>query len=85
MSFPAKSSVCSDKPLAGQHFVVLHSPLISILIDTVMGIPLGYFAISLGQLFKDHRILLAAAFYVGLYFAVSVFQFFTSFVPSIIL
>lgn len=65
--------------LAGQHFVVLALSLISILIDTVMGILLGYFAISLGQLFKDHRILLAVAFYVGLYFAVSVFQFFTSF------
>lgn len=52
--------------------------ILSGLIDTVAGILLTYFAISLGQLFREHRILLAVAFYIGIYFVISIFQMISS-------
>lgn len=42
--------------------------------EMIMGILLAYFAISLGQLFKDHRIVLAIVFYIGIYFVIGTVQ-----------
>ena len=55
----------------------------SIFINTVLGILLSYFAISLGQLFKDHRVLLAVAFYVGLNFVLGIIQTMTSITSTV--
>lgn len=52
--------------------------ILSGLIDTVMGILLTYFAISLGQLFREYRLLLAVAFYIGIHFVISIFQMISS-------
>ncbi|MBY5034986.1 hypothetical protein K6V78_07965 [Streptococcus gallolyticus] len=38
--------------------------------EMILGILLAYFAISLGQLFKDHRTLLAIGFYLGIQFVI---------------
>ena len=83
MSFLLNQVSVQINLLAGQHFIVLALSLISILIDTVMGILLGYFAISLGQLFKDHRVLLAVAFYVGLNFVLGIIQTMTSITSTV--
>lgn len=52
---------------------------ISMFISTLLSVLVGYFAISLGQLFRDHRILIAIAFFIGLQFVVGIIQSFTSF------
>lgn len=49
--------------------------LFSNFVSTTMSILVGYFAISLGQLFRDHRILLAIAFFIGLQFVVGIIQY----------
>ena len=66
------------KILWSQHYLDGLIFFFSIFVDTVLGILLGYFAISLGQLFKDHRILLAIVFYVGLYFVLGIIQTMTT-------
>ena len=47
---------------------------LSSLISSISGIFLTYLAISLGQLFKDHRVLMAVVFYIGINFAIGVFE-----------
>ncbi|MBF0776790.1 hypothetical protein BVE84_04685 [Streptococcus azizii] len=48
---------------------------VGLIADTVNSILLIYFAISLGQLFKDHRTLLAIVFYFAINFAQGIFSF----------
>ncbi|MGT2950058.1 hypothetical protein BU202_03085 [Streptococcus cuniculi] len=54
------------KELTGLNFFIYYGFLL--MISTVHSILLIYFAISLGQLFKDHRTLLAVVFYFGINF-----------------
>ncbi|MBF0778824.1 ABC transporter permease [Streptococcus cuniculi] len=49
--------------------------IISLIVGTVNSILLIYFAISLGQLFKDHRTLLAVVFYFAINFVEGILSF----------
>lgn len=49
--------------------------IIALIVGTVNSVLLIYFAISLGQLFKDHRTLLAVVFYFAINFAESILSF----------
>ncbi|MBF0786464.1 MULTISPECIES: hypothetical protein [unclassified Streptococcus] len=49
--------------------------IIMLIVDTIKSVLLIYCAISLGQLFKDHRTLLAVVFYFAIKFAESIFSF----------
>ncbi|HFU3799736.1 TPA: ABC transporter permease [Streptococcus suis] len=52
---------------------VLIAHLFYALIESTMGILLIYFSISVGQLFKDHRLLFAILTYIGISIVVGVF------------
>lgn len=60
--------------LATSDFTILLQIFFSGLISSISGILLTYLAISLGQLFKDHRVLMAVIFYFGINFAIGVFE-----------
>lgn len=60
--------------LATSDFSILLQILFGGLVSSISGILLTYLAISLGQLFKDHRILMAVVFYFGISFAIGVFE-----------
>lgn len=62
------------KALATADLGYLVQFFLSYLIGSISGIFLTYLAISLGQLFKDHRILMAIVFYIGINFAIGVFE-----------
>lgn len=53
--------------------------VISYFTEMVMGILLAYFAISLGQLFRDHRTLLAIVFYFAIQFVLGIISFIYTF------
>ena len=55
-------------------FRVLIQFLFNALVQMISGILLTYLSISLGQLFKDHRILMAILFYFGINFAIGIFE-----------
>lgn len=57
----------------GTNFGVYY--IFSILVSTAQSVLLIYFAISLGQLFKDHRTLLAIVFYFAINFAENIINF----------
>ncbi|HEM4066089.1 TPA: ABC transporter permease [Streptococcus suis] len=52
---------------------VVFAHLFYSLIESTMGILLIYFSISVGQLFKDHRLLFAILIYIGISIVVGVF------------
>ena len=52
--------------------------LISILTGTVASIMKVYCAISLGQLFRNHRILISIGFYFAIYFSLQMISMFLS-------
>lgn len=52
---------------------VVFAHLFYVLIESTMGILLIYFSISVGQLFKDHRLLFAILTYIGISIVVGVF------------
>lgn len=53
------------------------SVFINGLLDSIAGIFLAYFSISIGQLFKDHRLLMAVVTYFGISFVIGSFTTFT--------
>ena len=52
---------------------VIFAHLFYMLIESITGILLIYFSISVGQLFKDHRLLFAILTYIGISIVVGVF------------
>ncbi|NQN51482.1 ABC transporter permease [Streptococcus suis] len=57
---------------------LLISHVLNILIESTMGILLIYFSISVGQLFRDHRLLFAILTYIGISIVVGSFGIFYS-------
>ncbi|HFI0853837.1 TPA: ABC transporter permease [Streptococcus suis] len=55
---------------------LLISHVLNILIESTMGILLIYFSISVGQLFRDHRLLFAILTYIGISIVVGSFGIF---------